>query len=179
MRRPKFVDQIKSSQRKAWWSFMKFFHRLSSRCFQCQLAVARWSQHGKFPNDRWDRFWSEMHNSDRSRCGCMVSTLSRPRRRNRACTSRRWRSTCGALQGTGDEVGRSEDDTFISLNLNNWKFIKLTLSCGFSLPTSLKTLKVLFGGYRNGSAPKLNRHCWKLIKLAAGYNAALNAANRR
>ena len=50
---------------------------------------------------------------------------------------------------------------------------KLTLSCSLIVPNSLKTLNGRFGGCLNGSEPKLNRHCWKDMKEAAGKSPVL------
>lgn len=53
----------------------------------------------------------------------------------------------------------------------------LALSWGFNTPKSLKTLNGRFGGNLNSLAPKLKRHCWKLMKDAAGKNPFLEKTN--
>lgn len=54
------------------------------------------------------------------------------------------------LLKTMEVVKRNKDLIFLE---------QLTLSDGSIAPNSLKTLNGRFGGYLNGSEPKLKRHC--------------------
>jgi hypothetical protein len=69
---------------------------------------------------------------------------------------------------------RSIEDSGSFKNRPDFIFLlKLTLSDGSIAPNSLKTLNGRFGGCLNGSEPKLKRHCWKLMKDAAGKKPVL------
>lgn len=56
---------------------------------------------------------------------------------------------------------------------NRWRGNTI-LSCSFKYACELKlSNERLFGGYLNGSEPKLNRHCWNDIHEAAAKNPSL------
>ena len=55
----------------------------------------------------------------------------------------------------------------------------ITLSSDGISAYSLNVLKGRLGGYLNGVMPKLNRHCWKDMKLAAAKKPVLERGKGR
>lgn len=119
-------------------------------------------------NGRLDTTAVVLSTWSRSRCAGKGWVWYRPMSRRIMCKSLRSRSTFSTLRET-NVVATQSVETFVSdESLWRIRFNTRTLSCGFNAPKSLKTLNGRLGGYLKSSAPKLNRHCWKLIKDAAG-----------